>query len=147
MLAKAASGLGERAAGLGTGGSTVAGGVTDGGSGSAGTLTPAQISALSPGGSVLAALLGPALAGLIQSNQTSKATDAMQAAITNANNQVNSTLGGANAMFLPYVNAGANAINKAATLGYKPMAGNYAPLESGRGIGMSLGQMAGFKRG
>lgn len=100
-----------------------------GGSGGGGN----PLGSLSSLGSLLPylALLGGSLYG---NSQTNKATDQAVGAINSASDQVKQILGGAQANYQPYMNAGTTALSKLANAAPSNIAGQFKPLGTGRGI-------------
>lgn len=124
--------------------------------------TPAAGAAFSPGGAsgilgMIASALGlkssqllPLLlagggalwGGLNARNATNQATQDITNAYNKANSQITSILGGANTAFQPYMNLGQFATQGLQQLGNAPIAQNFRPLGSGRGV-VTLGQLGG----
>ena len=107
-----------------------------GGAGGAGAGT---IGSLLP----LLSALGIGAGGFMGYNATNKATDQMAGAVKDANKQITDILGGAQAGYQPYQQAGQGALGQLANIGYKPLAGNFRPLGSGQGMNGTLGSMMG----
>lgn len=100
----------------------------------------------SGGGFNLASLI-PLLAlgggSLFQRNNTQQATDAMLAANTDAANLIRGQMDSGANRFLPYTDQGREAIWNMNAGGAKPLAQNFQPLGSGRGMApTTLGKLA-----
>lgn len=130
----------------GGGGYTGGGYGSGAGGGSSGGMLQQIIHALTGsngGGSAMGALgaLAPFLASLyggIQShNATQDATHQIQQSLSNANDQVSSLLGGAQATYKPYMDAGLGALAKLQAMQPSNLAGNFKPIGSGKGLNLS----------
>lgn len=79
--------------------------------------------------------------GLLARNATNTATHDITNAYNTANQRITSILGPSNQTFAPYMSLGQMAAAKLADLGTQPIAQNFRPLGSGRGI--TLGNIGG----
>lgn len=89
----------------------------------------------------LVPLLGMLGGGLLARNATNTATKDITNAYNTANQRITGILGPSNQTFAPYMNLGQLATQGLANLGTQPIAQNFHPLGSGRGI--TLGGIGG----
>ena len=89
----------------------------------------------------LVPLLGMLGGGLLARNATNTATNDIVNAYNTANQKITGILGPSNQTFAPYMSLGQMAAAKLADLGTQPIAQNFRPLGSGRGI--TLGNIGG----
>jgi hypothetical protein len=97
-----------------------------GGDGSAGSI----LSALLP-------LLGLGYGAYTQSHASSEAARLAQEGLAHASDQASSILGGAQANFSPYMDAGKAAVGRIGSMPLSNLAANYRPLGSGKGMNLS----------
>jgi hypothetical protein len=112
-----------------------------------GGLTAAQIlEALKPSPLAQALnALGAVGGAFISRNATNDATQQAVGAINSASDQVKQILGGAQANYTPYMQAGTTALAKLANAAPSNIAGMFGPLGSGRGLQMSSAPAPGFR--
>jgi hypothetical protein len=71
-----------------------------------------------------------------QSQATAEATRIAQEGLANASAQASSTIGGAQANFNPFINAGAKAAGNISSMPLSALAGDYKPIGSGKGLNL-----------